>query len=131
MCVSFRVVLEDEIVQGVFYSPGDPNKHCAWFKRTFTDLYAVSIRDPARQVFLDILWNSSELDSDALKSLNHLKETRMTAKYIGYVCVVIYNVLTCKDVYVIKIDQKIVGELMCYPDILVLIRGVPNLVTYS
>ena len=82
-----HIVLEDEIVQGVFYSPGDPNKHCVWFKRTFTDLYAVNIRDPARKVFLDILWNSLELDSDAMKSLNHLKETRMTAKYIGYVCV--------------------------------------------
>lgn len=83
VCMYVCVVIEDEIVQGVFHSPGDPNKQCAWFKRTFTDLYAVNMRDTARDVFLDILWNSRELDGDALKSLNHLKETRMTAKYIG------------------------------------------------
>lgn len=85
LCIYVCTVLEDEIVQGVFYSPGDPSKHCAWFKRTFTNLYAVNIRDPARHVFLDVLWDSKELDGDALKSLNHLKETRMTAKYIGWV----------------------------------------------
>jgi len=79
------IVLEDEIVQGVFHSSGDPNNQCVWFKRTFTNLYAVNIKDPARHVFLDVLWNAKELDSDALKSLIHLKETRMTAKYIGYV----------------------------------------------
>lgn len=77
------LVLEDEIVQGVFHSPGDPNNHCAWFKRTFTNLYAVNMKDPARHVFLDVLWDSNELDGDALKSIIHLKETRMTAKYIG------------------------------------------------
>jgi len=56
---------------------------CLWFKRVFTNLYAVNKKDPARHVYLDTIWDTGELDSDAQKSLNHLKETRMTAKYIG------------------------------------------------
>ncbi|XP_065903262.1 NACHT domain- and WD repeat-containing protein 1-like isoform X2 [Dysidea avara] len=81
--VYLNSVLEDEIVQGVFHSPGDPNKHCLWFKRVFTNLYAVNKKDPARHVYLDTVWETGELDNDAQKNLNHLKETRMTAKYIG------------------------------------------------
>jgi len=83
------VVLEDEIVQGVFHSPGDPNKQCLWFKRVFTNLYALNKKDPARHVYLDTIWNTGELDHDAQKSLNHLKETRMTAKYIGLVSLIL------------------------------------------
>jgi len=63
---------------------------CLWFKRVFTNLYAVNKKDPARHVYLDTVWDTGELDSDAQKSLNHLKETRMTAKYIGlalYLCI--------------------------------------------
>lgn len=80
---------EDEITHGIFNCKTDPNNKCLWFKRTFTDLYDqwVGGADTAALTqHSDIVpgrRGGLEFDSESLKSLNYLKEARMTAKYIG------------------------------------------------
>ena len=78
---------EWEVTVGLFQLKADPNRCCLWSKRTFTDLLEQKPEDPALSLFCDLVAGPRGLqfDSDALKSLNHLKEARMPAKYIGYV----------------------------------------------
>ena len=78
---------EAEITAGLFQLKADPNHCCLWSKRTFTDLLEQRASDPALSQFCDLVTGQRglEFDSEALKSLNHLKEARMPAKYIGCV----------------------------------------------
>ena len=78
---------EREITAGLFQLKADPNHCCLWSKRTFSDLLEQKPSDPALSLFCDLVVGQRGLgfDIEALKSLNHLKEARMPAKYIGYV----------------------------------------------
>ena len=78
---------EAEITTGLFQLKADPNHCCLWSKRTFTDLLEQRASDPALSQFCDLVTGQRglEFDGEALKSLNHLKEARMPAKYIGCV----------------------------------------------
>ena len=70
---------------GIFQLKADPNHCCVWSKRTFTNLLEQKPNDPALTLFSDLVvgQRGQEFDAEAMKSLNHLKEARMTAKYIG------------------------------------------------
>lgn len=78
---------EAEVTAGLFQLKADPNHCCLWSKRTFVDLLEQRGSDPALCQFSDLVTGQRglEFDSEALKSLNHLKEARMPAKYIGCV----------------------------------------------
>ena len=76
---------EEEVTVGLFQLKADPNHCCLWSRRTFTDLLEQKADDPALALFCDLVPGKKglEFDGEALKSLNHLKEARMPAKYIG------------------------------------------------
>ena len=64
----------------------NPNQYCLWFKRTFTDLMEQRpSSDLALHVYADLMMGRKglEFDMEAMKTLNHLKEARMPAKYVG------------------------------------------------
>ena len=74
------------MTSGIFNLSGDPNQCCFWFKRTFTDLVEQKpASDPAVSIFTDVTPGKRglEFDSESMKTLNHLKEARMPAKYVG------------------------------------------------
>ena len=80
------IVSEGEVTTGLFQLRADPNHCCLWSKRVFTDLLEQHPGgDPAVGLFCDLVAGRKgpEFDGDALKALNHLKEARMPAKYIG------------------------------------------------
>lgn len=61
---------------------------CFWFKRVFSDLYDQRPNtDIALPQFSDIVEGKRglEFDTETIKSLNYLKEARLSAKYIGYI----------------------------------------------
>ena len=85
---STPVATEEEVTHGIFNCKTDPNNKCLWFKRTFTDLYAQWLGGDTAALgqYSDVVPGKRgglEFDQDSLKSLNYLKEARMTAKYIG------------------------------------------------
>lgn len=65
----------------------NPNQCCFWFKRVFTDLLDQRPSDTSLATYADMTHGRRgvEFDSESLKSLNHLKEARLPAKYVGYV----------------------------------------------
>ena len=82
----YTTASEGEVTAGIFQLKADPNHCCVWSKRTFTDLLEQRPGgDPALDLFSDLVAGrrGPEFDSEALKALNHLKEARMPAKYIG------------------------------------------------
>ena len=83
----YSTASEADITAGIFQLKADPNHRCLWSKRTFTDLLEQKPEDLALSQFCDLVAGRRglEFDDEALKSLNHLKEARMPAKYIGYV----------------------------------------------
>lgn len=87
MLVSWSPASEGEVSAGLFQLKSDPNQCCLWSKRNFSDLLEQKPGDPALSLFCDLVTGQKglEFDSEALKSLNHLKEAKMPAKYIGYV----------------------------------------------
>lgn len=87
-CPPSFAALEEEVTHGIFNTKTDPNKKCLWFRRTFTDLYNQwpGNDTAALSQFSDLApgrRGGVEFDTESLKSLNYLKEARMTAKYIG------------------------------------------------
>ena len=78
-------VSEEEVSVGIFQLKADPNRCCLWSKRTFTDLLDQKPHYPAIPLFTDVTMGNKglEFDIEAIKSLNHLKEARLPAKYIG------------------------------------------------
>ena len=82
-----NVATEEEVTVGIFNLKTDPNQCCFWLKRTFTDLPEQRMDDPAVACFTDIVAGKRgpEFDLEAAKTLNHLREARMPAKYIGSV----------------------------------------------
>ena len=66
--------------------PTDPTHSCLWFKRTFVDLIEQRASgDQALASYTDLIEGKRglEFDSETMKTLNHLKEARMPAKYVG------------------------------------------------
>ena len=77
---------EAEVTAGIFQLRADPNQCCLWSKRTFTNLLEQRpAGEPALELFCDLVGGrrGPEFDTEALKSLNYLKEAKMPAKYIG------------------------------------------------
>lgn len=76
---------EGEIATGIFNLKTDPNKSCFWSKRTFTDLPEQQASDSAMACFSDVTMGRRglEFDVEATRTLNHLREARLPAKYIG------------------------------------------------
>lgn len=67
------VVTEDEIRRGII-NAANPSKHCFWFKRVISDLYANVDRKNAGK-FIDKTWGAnSSVDDTAQKLLNVLRE---------------------------------------------------------
>lgn len=91
---------------GVFQLKADPNCCCVWSKRVITDLHDQKPGDLALPLFTDLTLSKKglEFDVDAVKSLNHLKEARMPAKYIGYVACQTFLHLS---VYIIHFIQQV------------------------
>jgi hypothetical protein len=82
------VVLEEEVTAGIFNLKENPNQCCLWFKRIFSDLMEQRpTTDSALFTYSDLTMGRKglEFDTETMKTLNHLKEARMPAKYIGYV----------------------------------------------
>ena len=80
------IVVEEEASIGIFSIRENPNHYCLWFKRIFSDLMEQRpTSDPALCTYTDLTVGRKglEFDTEAMKTLNHLKEARMTAKYIG------------------------------------------------
>ena len=83
-----HIVLEEEVTVGIFNLKENPNKSCLWFKRIFSDLMEQRpTADSALHLYTDLMMGRKglEFDMETIKILNHLKEARMPAKYIGYV----------------------------------------------
>ena len=81
-------VLEEEVTAGIFNLKENPNQCCLWFKRIFTDLLEQRpTADSNLCIYTDLIMGRKgmEFDMETMKTLNHLKEARMPAKYIGYV----------------------------------------------
>ena len=95
--------LEEEVIQGIFNCPGDPNKRCCWLKRTFTDLHTQRASDPAMRIFSDLTLEGAEVDQEAQKTLAHLKEARMTAKYTGWGVTVLFLLFAFPVVVVVVV----------------------------
>lgn len=76
---------EAEVTVGIFTLKGDPNNFCFWFKRTFTDLLEQKPSDHALPNFTDLTMGKRglEFDLETMKTLSHLREARMPAKYLG------------------------------------------------
>lgn len=73
---------------GIFNLKQNPNFTCFWFKRTFTDIMEQNpLNDPALATYIDLTVGRKglEFDIETVKTLNHLKEARLPAKYIGLV----------------------------------------------
>lgn len=83
--LTFSVAIEEEVTCGIFSLKKDPNNHCFWFKRVFTDLLEQRAGDSALSSFTDMNLGrrGMEFDVETMKTLNHLKEARMPAKYVG------------------------------------------------
>lgn len=80
------VVCEDEITHGILNNKKDKYKTCFWFKRVISDLYDQRPNtDTALSQYCDITEGRRglEFNTEAIKSLNYLKETRLSARYIG------------------------------------------------
>ena len=85
---SFLTAVEQEVSYGIFNLKQNPNFTCFWIKRTFTDLLEQNpLNDTALVTYTDLTSGKRglEFDSETMKALNHLKEARLPAKYIGYV----------------------------------------------
>lgn len=84
-CYNLSAVIEEEVTCGIFNLKRDPNQCCFWFKRTFTDLLEQRMSDIALPKYTDVTpgRRGMEFDMEAMKTLNHLKEARMPAKYAG------------------------------------------------
>lgn len=83
---NIHVVVEEEVTSGIFNLKENPNQSCFWFKRTFSDLMEQRpASDPALCVYTDLIMGRKGLDFDmeTIKTLNHLKEARLPAKYVG------------------------------------------------
>ena len=85
--------MEEEVTAGIFNLKENPNQYCLWFKRIFSDLMEQRpTADSALCIYTDLTMGRKGLgfDMETMKILNHLKEARMPAKYIGYIfkCVV-------------------------------------------
>ncbi len=79
-------VIEEEVCLGIFNMTKDPNQSCLWLKRTFTDLQEQRPSgDRVLAAYTDLVEGKrgAEFDQETLKILNHLKEARMPAKYVG------------------------------------------------
>lgn len=76
-------VTEQEIVQGIFNCPGNPNDHCWWFKREIQDLRKNVRYDSTTAVYIDVIPGTKHVDTDAHSLLARLKEDKIPAKYIG------------------------------------------------
>ncbi len=81
----FYSATEEEISLGIFSAQGDPNETSFWLKRTFTDLLEQKPSDVALPTFADLTLGKRglEFDVDSAKTLNHLKEAKMPATYVG------------------------------------------------
>ena len=81
----YIIAVEEEITSGIFSLRRNPNQCCFWFKRVFTDLLDQKPSDPSLTTYTDMAPGKRgvEFDQDSLKALNHLKEARLPAKYIG------------------------------------------------
>ena len=81
----FPLALEKEVIAGIFSIKTNPNDGCYWIKRTFSDLYEQRGNDPALSTYADLTPGKRglEFDVETIRSLNHLKEARMCAKYVG------------------------------------------------
>ena len=81
---------EEEVTAGIFNccAPGsrEQDDKCCWFKRVFSDMHSQKATDPAMTSYCDVMCDRCDIDQEAQKTLAHLKEARMTAKYTG--CVV-------------------------------------------
>lgn len=77
--------VEEEITQGIFKLKQNPNQCCFWFKKAFTDLLEQRTSDAALETYSDMApgKRGAEFDPESLKALNHLKEARLPAKYVG------------------------------------------------
>lgn len=78
-------VIEGEVTYGIFNSSRDSHQNCYWFKRTFSNLFEQQPGDNGISTYTDITAGQKgvEFDVDMLKTLNHLKEAKMPAKYVG------------------------------------------------
>ena len=81
----YNAAIEEEVTHGIFNLNKDPNLCCYWFKRTFSDLFEQRPGDHALLTYTDMKTGQKglEFDSEMQKVLNHLKEARMPAKYVG------------------------------------------------
>lgn len=80
---------EEEVTAGIFNcgapGSGEQDDKCCWFKRVFSDMHSQKATDPAMMSYCDVMCDRCDVDQEAQKTLAHLKEARMTAKYTGWV----------------------------------------------
>jgi hypothetical protein len=83
--VRSHTAVEEEVTCGVFRLKKNPNQCCFWFKRVFTDLLDQRLSDPSIANYADMTLGRRgvEFDTESVRVLNHLKEARLPAKYIG------------------------------------------------
>eukprot|EP00117_Sycon_ciliatum_P028293 scpid11072/ scgid0674/ Leucine-rich repeat and WD repeat-containing protein KIAA1239 len=81
---------EAELSQGVFLCKDDPNKHVFWLKRFLISLKQQMLKEPSvAQQYLDTISTMRtgrqrlDIDVEAQKLLNSLRDDKMTTKYVG------------------------------------------------
>lgn len=79
-------IFEFEISEGLLHHHGDPNEHCLCFKTHIIDIHKFLLSHDVTR-YIDVLPDSKEIDHDAQKALNALKEIKIpqtgTGKGIG------------------------------------------------
>ena len=69
-------IFELEITEGLLHHHGDPNEHCLCFKTHVIDIHKFLLSHDVTK-YIDVLPDTKEIDHDAQKALNALKEIKI------------------------------------------------------
>ena len=76
-------IFESEIFEGLLSHHGNPNDHCLCYKTKIIDINKFLLSHESVANFIDIVTGTKEVDQDAQKALNALKELKIPQDGIG------------------------------------------------
>ena len=76
-------IFESEIIEGILSHHGNPNDHCLCFKTKIIDISKFLFSHDSATKYIDVITGTKEIDQDAQKALNALKELKIPQEGIG------------------------------------------------
>ena len=76
-------IFESEIFEGLLSHHGNPNDHCLCFKTKIIDINKFLFSHDSVTKYIDVIIGTKEIDQDAQKALNALKELKIPQDEIG------------------------------------------------